>query len=56
MQPLSLEGRSYDYGTLMVAVANQSIEADALHSLMQEVAQETQLNIYSVSTGLTKGN
>ena len=55
MQPLSLEGRSYDYGTLMVAVANQSIEADALHSLMQEVAQETQLNIYSVSTGLTKG-
>lgn len=55
MQALSLEGKSFDYGTLMVPVANQSIEPDALHRLMKTVAKEAQLNIHSVSTGLTVG-
>ncbi len=55
MQPLSLEGKSYDYGTLMIPVANQSVDSDALHRLMQTIAKEAQLNIYGVSTGLTIG-
>ena len=55
MQPFSLEGRSYDYGSIMIPVANQAISENKLFALMQEVATATEINIHSVSTGLTRG-
>ena len=55
MQPFSLEGRSYDYGSIMIPVANQTISENKLFALMQEVATTAEINIHSVSTGLTRG-
>lgn len=55
MQPFSLEGRSYDYGSIMIPVANQAISENKLFALMQEVATAAEINIHSVSKGLTRG-
>jgi len=53
--PFALEGTTYDYGTIMVPVQNQDLNTEELYSFLQEVAQESRLNITSVSTGLTQG-
>ncbi len=53
--PFTLNGKRYDYGTIMVPVANQSMNADAIHAFMKEVAAGSQLDIDAVNTGLTKG-
>jgi hypothetical protein len=51
----TLEGKTYDYGTIMVPVQNQDLNATELHEYMQKVASESNLTITSVGTGLTKG-
>ena len=53
--PFTLEGKSYDYGTIMIPVQNQKLDASELHTFLNEVAQESKLQITAVSTGLTKG-
>jgi len=55
MQPFSLEGRFYDYGSIMIPVANQGVSENELFALMKKVATAAEINIYSVSTGLTQG-
>lgn len=51
----SLEGKNYDYGTIMIPVQNQKLNAKELHSFLAKVAKENQLQITGVGTGLTKG-
>lgn len=53
--PFTLEGKTYDYGTIMVPVQNQDLNATELHEFMQKVATESNLTVTSVGTGLTKG-
>lgn len=53
--PFTLEGKTYDYGTIMVPVQNQKLDADELYNFLNKVAQESQINITAVSTGLTRG-
>ncbi|MEJ1223486.1 M14 family metallopeptidase [Sediminicola sp. 1XM1-17] len=53
--PFTLEGRQYDYGTIMVPVQNQEMDPKALYAFLDEVAKESRINITSVGTGLTKG-
>ena len=53
--PFSLEGKKYDYGTIMVPVQNQKLDSEELFNFLNEVAKESYLNITAVSTGLTKG-
>ncbi|EAR00209.1 M14 family metallopeptidase [Maribacter sp. HTCC2170] len=53
--PFSLEGKQYDYGTIMVPVQNQELNADDLYTFLKDVANESMLKIISVGTGLTKG-
>ncbi|MBT8299096.1 MAG: zinc carboxypeptidase [Maribacter sp.] len=53
--PFSLEGKQYDYGTIMVPVQNQDLDAEELHEFLKEVASESRLQITAVGTGLTKG-
>ena len=53
--PFTLEGKTYDYGTIMVPVQNQDLNATELHAFMQKVASESNLTVISVGTGLTKG-
>lgn len=53
--PFSLEGKQYDYGTILIPVQNQELNADELYEFLKEVAHESMLQITSVGTGLTKG-
>lgn len=53
--PFTLDGTKYDYGTIMVPVQNQKLDADVLYNFLQKVAQEAKIQINAVNTGLTKG-
>ncbi len=53
--PFTLEGVSYDYGTIMIPVYNQQLEPSELYKFLREVALEDFLRIHSVSTGLSQG-
>ncbi|MCK0157711.1 M14 family metallopeptidase [Cellulophaga sp. F20128] len=54
-RPFSIAGKNYDYGTLMIPVQNQKLNATALHNLLTTIASDNNLNITAVATGLTKG-
>ncbi|MCW5517557.1 M14 family metallopeptidase [Muriicola sp. Z0-33] len=51
----SLDGISYDYGTIMIPVQNQKMDAASLYNFLKEIARENNLQIKGVNTGLTKG-
>ncbi|WP_422348627.1 M14 family metallopeptidase [Flagellimonas sp.] len=53
--PFTLEGKTYDYGTIMIPVQNQKLDADQLYNFLNKVAQESQIQLTAVSTGLTRG-
>lgn len=53
--PFTLEGKSFDYGTILIPVQNQELDSSELHAFLTEVAQGSKLQIVAVSTGLTKG-
>ncbi|NAS11215.1 M14 family metallopeptidase [Poritiphilus flavus] len=53
--PFSLNGTRYDYGTIMIPVQGQALQADELHKFLSGVAAECNLQINGVSTGLTQG-
>ncbi|TAI49423.1 M14 family zinc carboxypeptidase [Flagellimonas allohymeniacidonis] len=53
--PFSLEGKEYDYGTIMVPVQNQKLDSGELYSFLNDVAKESKVQVTGVSTGLTQG-
>lgn len=53
--PFTLEGKNYDYGTIMIPVQNQTLDPGELYAFLMEVAADSQINIEGVSTGLTRG-
>jgi hypothetical protein len=53
--PFTLDGKSYDYGTIMIPVQNQDIDAIALHTFLSTIAQKSTIDIISVGTGHTVG-
>ncbi|OIQ29721.1 MAG: zinc carboxypeptidase [Bacteroidetes bacterium MedPE-SWsnd-G2] len=55
LTPFKLNGQSYDYGTILIPVANQNLNPENLFKLIKEIANECQVNISSVNTGLTNG-
>ena len=55
LKEFSLEGNSYDYGTIMIPAANQNMSPQEIRSFLQGVAERSHLDIKSVSTGLTEG-
>ncbi|MDG2416050.1 MAG: M14 family zinc carboxypeptidase, partial [Flavobacteriaceae bacterium] len=50
-----LEGVKYDYGTIMIPVANQSLSANEIHQFLTEIASDAQIQIKGVGTGLSHG-
>ncbi|WP_299118027.1 M14 family zinc carboxypeptidase [uncultured Winogradskyella sp.] len=48
-------GKSYDYGTLMIPVQNQKLSESQLHTFLDKLAQESHLTLDAVSTGLNDG-
>ena len=55
MKPFKLNGKVYDYGTILIPVQNQSQNSETLFSILNQVASENHLQIDAVSTGLTQG-
>lgn len=53
--PFSLEGVRYDYGTILIPVANQDMDPDALYEFLQQVAEESHIQILAADTGVTSG-
>lgn len=51
----SLDGVPYDYGTIMIPVQRQKLDADTIFDFLQKLAKENNLQINGVTTGLTKG-
>ncbi len=48
-------GKSYDYGTLMIPAQNQKISQNDLYTYLNELAQESHITLDAVSTGLNDG-
>ncbi len=55
MSPFSIDGRDYDYGTLMVPVQNQALDKTELLALIRELSIENKVTFYQAKTGLTTG-
>ncbi|MEZ4859624.1 MAG: zinc carboxypeptidase, partial [Flavobacteriaceae bacterium] len=55
MQPFTLEGTTYDYGTILIPVQNQLLTDTDLFNLLKKVSVEASIPITSVTTGLTQG-
>ena len=53
--PFTLNGKKYDYGTIMVPVQNQKLDENQLYTFLQKVAEDSKISIDGVSTGLTQG-
>ena len=53
--PFSIDGKEYDYGTVLIPVQNQDLSSSELHLFLKEIAEENMLQINSVNTGLTQG-
>ncbi|MFS4416728.1 M14 family metallopeptidase [Maribacter sp. 2307ULW6-5] len=55
MSPFTLEGNQYDYGTIMVPVQNQDLNATELHRFLTQVAAQSHLKITAANTGHATG-
>ena len=55
MKPFSLQGKKYDYGTILIPVQNQKLNKTDLAQFLKQVAKDAHVNITGVSTGLTQG-
>ncbi|WP_323788615.1 M14 family metallopeptidase [Psychroserpens sp.] len=48
-------GKTYDYGTILIPVQNQNKSAEDLHTFLKKVANDSHIQIDAVATGLTQG-
>lgn len=55
LKPFTSNGKTYDYGTILIPVANQNLSADALYEFLNITAKASHVNVDAVSTGLTDG-
>ena len=55
MKQFSLEGKQYDYGTIMIPVANQHLSAPEIATMMKSLSEKNHVDITAVGTGLTEG-
>ncbi|MBZ0326865.1 MAG: zinc carboxypeptidase [Altibacter sp.] len=55
MKQLEMNGKEYDYGTILIPVQNQSLSASELAAFINKVVSETNVTITGVSSGLATG-
>lgn len=48
-KPFKAEGKKMDYGSAVVEVANQPIDADKLYNILNEAAKENGVDIYAIN-------
>ncbi|MBV6646504.1 MAG: zinc carboxypeptidase, partial [Cyclobacteriaceae bacterium] len=54
-QPFAYKNRNFDYGSIMIPVQNQTMDAQQIYDLMVEMQKKTGIDVYSVPTGWTSG-
>ena len=55
MKQFSINGKQYDYGTILIPVQNQEMDVQELQAFLKKVTAEAHLDIIAVNTGLTEG-
>lgn len=55
MKPFRMNGKQFDYGTIMIPVRNQQMNAQNLWTILSTQVQDLGIEITAVSTGLTQG-
>jgi hypothetical protein len=55
MKQFSMNGKDYDYGTILIPVQNQNKSATELYKFLQQISEESHVQIHAVETGLTRG-
>ncbi|NNK70263.1 MAG: zinc carboxypeptidase [Flavobacteriaceae bacterium] len=55
LKQFKMNGKMYDYGTIMIPVQNQVLNASALYNFLDSTAKGSHLTMDAVSTGLTEG-
>lgn len=51
----TLENNTYDYGTIMIPVQNQVLNSKELYEFLKEIAEDSNIMITAVNTGLSQG-
>ncbi|MEK9614065.1 MAG: M14 metallopeptidase family protein, partial [Flavobacteriaceae bacterium] len=55
LEPFTLGGKKYDYGTYMIPVQNQALDHNELFDILQKGASQSHITIAGVDTGNTQG-
>ncbi|WP_299124518.1 M14 metallopeptidase family protein [uncultured Winogradskyella sp.] len=55
LKTFKANGKSYDYGTIMIPAKNQDITTSEVYTFLNDLAQESYIKIDAVTTGLTDG-
>lgn len=55
LKQFRINGKDYDYGTLMIPVQNQKLNSTNLYTYLNELVAKSHLQIDAVNTGLTEG-
>lgn len=55
LQPFSLNKEAFDYGTILIPVQNQNLNESELYTFLSQVAEDSNVKIIGVNTGLTQG-
>ncbi|WP_438963069.1 M14 family metallopeptidase [Nonlabens sp.] len=55
MEQFSIDGKDYDYGTILIPVQNQKMNGSQIAHFLKQIQSETGIRIESVNSGLTSG-
>ncbi|WP_282044104.1 M14 family zinc carboxypeptidase [Winogradskyella flava] len=55
MKTFKANGKSYDYGTILIPAKNQKISTSEIYTFLNDLAQDSHIKIDAVSTGLNDG-
>ena len=55
LKQFRMNGKDYDYGTIMIPIQNQKLNSKDLYSYLSKLSKESHVQIDAVNTGLTEG-
>jgi hypothetical protein len=55
MKTFKANGKSYDYGTIMIPAKNQDLSTSEIYTFLNDAASDSHMTIDAVSTGLNEG-
>ena len=55
LEPFSIEGRNYDYGSILIPVQNQKYSPSTLIEILNQISSKSNLSIYGISSGMAQG-